>query len=218
MERRCNYPGSGFTLLEMIAAMSMIAVLAGSLYTAMYTGFRAKKQSEAALAPLRAADAVFEAMGRDFQCAMPPRGILAGAFLGQPDSVSFFTRMSNTRDAAPGIAGVEYILIEEEEGEYETFLARNVRVNLLALEEEEPYEERLAFGVTSLGISYFDGSTWLETWDSTTMGDILPVAVEVSVEIEVALPGREDEKFSFRRIFLLACHAPAPEEIGEASF
>ncbi|HNS31488.1 MAG TPA: type II secretion system protein GspJ [bacterium] len=203
---------AGFTLLEMIAAMAMIAVVAGSLYAAMHMSFFAKKQSEAILAPLRAADALFESMSRDLQCSLPPRGILAGPFLGQADSMSFFTRMINTRDAAPGIAGVEYLVLQDQEREFETFLARNVRINLLSLEEEEPFEERLAYGVSSMEIRYFDGSAWLDSWDSTTMGDILPAAVDVSVEIDVKVQGKDDEPFSFRRVFLLACHAPVSEE------
>ena len=46
------------------------------------------------------------------------------------------------------------------------------------------------------------------------MGDVLPVAVEISMEMNVPLNSAGEEKVHiFRRFFLLPCSAPAPKEI-----
>ena len=204
----------GFSLIEMLAAMSMMALLAGSLYSAMNIGFKAKKKSEEAIAPLRAADIAFNIMGRDLQSALPPRGILAGPFIGDADSISFFTRPVNTQDAAPGIAGVEYLLTADQEDEgRENLLMRNVRLNLLSLEEVEPYEEQLAYGVSSMEIQYFDGTVWLDAWDSTTVGDVLPTAVDVSLTIKFSISENGEQTHTYRRIFLLTCKSSTNEQV-----
>jgi general secretion pathway protein J len=204
----------GFSLIEMLAAMSMIALLAGSLYAAMNMGFKAKKKSEEAIAPLRAADIAFNIMGRDLQSALPPRGILAGPFIGETDSVSFFTRPVNTQDAAPGIVGVEYLLAADQDDEKrENLLIRNVRLNLLSLEEVEPYEEQLAYGVSSMEIKYFDGTVWLDAWDSTTVGDVLPTAVDVSLNINFSVSENHEQTHTYRRMFILTCKSSTNEQV-----
>jgi len=204
----------GFTLLEMLAAMAMIAIVAGFLYTSLNTGFKAKKQTERILAPMKAAALAFSIMGCDLQSALPPRGILAGPFLGQSDTMSFFTRPVNTQDSAVGIVGVEYVLTSDEEKENnQVVLLRNIRVNLLSLEEPEPFEERLAYGISAFEIKYFDGTVWLDAWDSTTVGDILPVAVDVCLEMKIAISETEEEIHSFRRVFLLPCKEPLTGKI-----
>lgn len=208
--RRCLK--KGFTLLEMLIALAMIAVLAGSLYASLNIGFKAKNSGEKALIPVRAADMAFNLIGNDLACALPPRGILAGAFTGGTDSMSFFTRPMNTPEAAPCIAGVEYFLLPDEDGSG-SVLMRNVRVNLLSLEETEPVEEKLAYGVESINISYFNGTAWFEVWDSTTLGDVLPFAVEVSMEMKIPLESSGETIHTFKRIFLLPCAYSVPEEI-----
>lgn len=204
---------SGFTLLEMLAAMAMMAVLAGSLYAALNAGFRAKKHSEAALEPVRAAGIAFDIIGRDVSCIPPPRGILAGPFTGDAVSMAFFTRLMSTPDAAPGIAAVGYQLVPHGEGS-DSVLIRYVTVNLLSPEQTEPFEEKLCYGVKSVEIRYFDGTQWLEVWDSTAMGDVLPVALEISVEkslIQDTESSRNAERIT--RVFILPCAVPATGEI-----
>ena len=208
-----------FTLLEMLVAMAMIAVLAGSLYASMRIGFSARERSEAAIEPVRAVGVAFESLGRDFACAPPPRGILAGAFTGTDaeddatglpsDSVTFSTRAASGIGAAPGIIGVEYALGEAPDATG-LALVRRVTVNLLAPEAEEPAEEVLCRGVVSLDLRYFDGTDWLDAWDSTTAGDILPLAVEAVLGFPPAEEGAQEGPRN-RRVFVLPCHAAAEE-------
>jgi len=200
-----RYLSAGFTLLEMLAAMAMAGVLAGAMYASLTIGFGARRNSEKALLPVRAASIAFNIIGRDLASALPPRGILAGPFLGEEDRMSFFTRLANTPDAAPGIAAVEYFLIPGENGEAADIF-RSMRINLLSLEETEPVEEKVSYGVNSLSFSYFDGIAWFDAWDSTTQGDVLPYAVDVSMELNfpTGVQG-EEEQHAFRRIFLLTC-------------
>ncbi len=196
-----------FTLIEMLVAMAMIAVLAGSLYASMRIAFGARRTAEAAVEPLAAVESVFEALGRDLSCAPPPRGILAGPCAGTDgsddmsglpsDTIDFFTRPACSPGTAPGIVRVSYGLTDAEG---RRAVARRLTVNLLAPEEQQPEEEILCDNVLALNFRYFDGADWYDTWDSTAAGDSLPVAVEATVVLEV--PGREEGE-EFRRIFTL---------------
>jgi len=209
----------GFTLLEMLVAMAMIAVLAGSLYATMRIACAARTTSEGALAPATAAEAFFDALGRDLACALPPVGILAGLFTGvdgdddatgaASDTVEFSTRPISTPGTAAGIIRVAYSLASDGDARQ---VRRQITSNLLAPEQEQPQEELLCRQVTALNFRYFDGSQWFDVWDSTAAGDILPLAVEVVIGLTVG--GQEEEQF--RRVFVLPCQGEPLQAGGSA--
>ena len=91
---------SGFTLLELLVALTMAVILAGSLYTTLRIGFRARTQAESAVEPIRTAELATGLLRADFESALPAKGTLAGAFVGvdntgdgglPADTVEFFT-------------------------------------------------------------------------------------------------------------------------------
>ena len=67
IRRRC-----GFTLLELLVAMSMAAMVAGALYSALRIGFRAEANAEAAAEPVRTAELALGLLRPDFESALPP--------------------------------------------------------------------------------------------------------------------------------------------------
>lgn len=191
-------------MIEVLLAMAMVAVLAGSLYVSLHIGFRARERSEAALAPVRAVGVVFDLLNRDIQNAPAPRGVLAGAFVGKEDSLNLFTRAMSTTDAAPGIVGAEYSLTEDEKKD--KVLVRHVTVNLLSPEEQTPPDEVLCRNVSSFGLRYYDGANWLDSWDSTTQGDSLPMAVEAVIEISGYPNGNDNrDTRNFRLVIIPPC-------------
>jgi hypothetical protein len=60
-------------------------------------------------------------------------------------------------------------------------LIRRITRNLLAPTESAPVEEIICRNVTEFSIRYFDGYSWTTDWDSTQYGDVLPLAVEVTL-------------------------------------
>ena len=51
---------AGFTLLELIIAMSMVAVLTMSLYSSLSTAYKAKQSADRAIMPIRAGTLAIE--------------------------------------------------------------------------------------------------------------------------------------------------------------
>jgi hypothetical protein len=78
-------------------------------------------------------------------------------------------------------------------------LVRRVTRNVLS-SVQQPADEVLCRNVQNFSVRYFDGTNWQTDWDSTALGDVLPYAVEVTLNIA-------DRQIT--RIVPLACAKPA---------
>ncbi|MCP4454420.1 MAG: hypothetical protein GY809_23435 [Planctomycetes bacterium] len=94
-----------------------------------------------------------------------------------------------------GIGMIEFSLIEPVKEDTYT-LVRYVTDNLQTEDEQEPVEEVLCRNVRALNFRYYDGLRWYEDWDSTEQLDALPMAVEVTLEME---PHEENARGSSRK-------------------
>ncbi|MEO7412358.1 MAG: type II secretion system protein GspJ, partial [Opitutaceae bacterium] len=75
---------------------------------------------------------------------------------------------------------VSYYLSPATDGSSARNLVRLVTRNLLSAVEPIAEAQTLLSGVSTAGISYFDGESWLDTWDSTTTSS-LPTAIKFSL-------------------------------------
>ena len=203
-------PSGAFTLLEVILALGIMSVVAVALFTSLHVAFKSKRVAEATLEPVRAGETVMELVRGDLELALPPRGVLAGPFVGRDwragsggddDDVTFFTMA----DAPPGaltfgdIKRVQLAVVTLQ-GTGERVLARRVLGNLLSPVVVDPDDEILCRGVASFNLRYYDGTQWWTTWDSTTENDSLPVAVEVTIELEPAARRANDPDARWPRL------------------
>ena len=180
----------GFTLLELLVAMTLMVVVSSSLYTALHTGFRAYRSALTAVEPTSQAINAIELVKQDLQGVLPPESNgLAVSFIGEDatglkgvdsDSVEFYTtHVYADDDSLNGGLGKIELLLEEDKDAH----------NLLAPKEVEPQEQVLCRNVLSLNLRYFDGEGWLDEWDSTEDSNSLPQAIEV--DIQLAYAGRD---------------------------
>lgn len=221
----------GFTLLELLVAMTLMVVVSSSLYTALHTGFRAYRSALTAVEPTSQAINAIELIKQDLQGVLPPESNgLAVSFVGEDgtglkgvdsDSVAFYTTHVYADDGSlnGGVGKIELLLEEDKEARRANYpscrLVRLVTMNLLAAKEVEPQEQVLCRNVLSLNLRYFDGEGWLDDWDSTEDSNSLPKAVEV--DIQLACAGRdtlgsrnvrkEPEKRRLIQCFAIACQA-----------
>ena len=214
----------GFTLLEMLAAMTLMVAAAACLYSSLYTGFRAKRAAEAAIEPSTAAANAIEIIKRDILGALPPSGILAGSFIGMnsidglgqdSDIVTLYTTHMHTADDRPvGGTSLVELLLEADAGNGGCKLLRRVTTNLLSPRTVEPDEQVLSRGVGSLNIRYFDGFSWLDEWDSTAHEDTLPQAVEIGLRITYKTRESAEQARPCKLIqsFLIPCGVPDSQQ------
>lgn len=215
----------GFTLLELLVAMTLMVVTASCLYTALYTGFHAQRSARAAVEPTSQALNAIELLKQDIYGVLPPKGTLAGAFIGtnsrsssgvDADYLEFHTTQTYADTGRPtgGIGKIE-LALETDDDEHvarDSYrLVRKVTTNLLSPKEVEPEEHVLCRNVMSLNLRYFDGDSWLDEWDSTEDANSLPKAVEVNIEIANRLrhSSEEIERRRLLQSFTIPCGVSA---------
>jgi len=226
-----NSPGrqpGAFTLLELLVAMAMTAVLAGSLYATLHVAFKARRTATAAVEQMRKAELAVELIRADLESAVVPKGILAGAFLGQDatdgaarpmDALMLHCAANGAADTegTGDIHMVELACESDQDGEGMILLRRRT-LNLLTTTVEEPDEETLCRGVRSFDLKYFDGADWQDNWDSAAQNNALPRAVEVMLQL-VAQEGAGTNKGGYRiwRLFQIPCASAAADERGQTA-
>jgi len=215
-----------FTLLELLVAMSLMVVTAACLYTALYTGFRARRSALSAVEPTALAINAVELLKQDIYGVLPPGDALAGAFLGtdstgikgvDADSLEFYTtHIYADNDHPVGGLGKIELLLEEDTDENRTNykLLRRITTNLLSPRGVDPEEQVLCRNVTALDLRYFDGESWLDEWDSTADANSLPLAVEIEITIAGSSTDRAGKSQERRLVqsFAIPCRTAATAE------
>jgi hypothetical protein len=195
-----------------------MVIIAFSLAGSIRAGFKARDSAESAVEPGRTAELAVEVIRSDLESAAPPRGILAGAFTGTPstdekgesDDVFFYSTTPGP-DHVSGTGEVKQIeiLAYTDPATNEHLLVRRVTGNLLSEVQQQPDEEVLCRNVGSFTLKYYDGTDWVNSWDSTQYDNTLPSAVQMTLELErPAGIGGQTQIIRFTRTFQLAGYNP----------
>jgi type II secretion system protein J len=217
----------GFSLLELTLAMAMVAMLAVTLYMSLNVVVRARESAAAAVEPMRTAVLAADLMRQDLESVLPPNaaltgnGTLAGPFVGTTangaDTLEFCTIGS---DGAlvdhPLSEGARRVVLAVRTDVNPPALVRQITRNLLPTTAPEVEEEILCRNVKAFTVKYFDGTNWQDSWDSQVMGDVLPAAVEMTLDTNIAgaRPGDPARTYRVTRVIPLICAKPAGNTTG----
>jgi prepilin-type N-terminal cleavage/methylation domain-containing protein len=185
-----------FTLMEVMLALMVSAILLAAVGGVFYTAIRLKDRTVAMLDEAIPLHQAVNFLRRDLQGVLPPAGLYAmtGDFrneqisggIGQNFRLQFFTSSGITTDNSPWseVQQISYELrdpISRTNGTGRELIRTVVR-NLLATGTQEQNEQFLLGNVHSLEFSCFDGYNWRDSWD-TGLGDTnLPSAVRVRLQ------------------------------------
>lgn len=193
----------GFTLLELIIAMAVGAVVLLVIQTTFFGALRLHNTTHERIDTDLALQRALGIIRRDFAGLMLPTAttttpVLAGQF--QTESFSTFGEnhgervtpdMSTTSGRIDGynpFSEVQRVALylapgtTAEGGNSNTKnLVRVVTRNLLPVQETDEGEEQVLLeGVSSATASYYDGVAWTDTWDSEATST-LPRAIKLSI-------------------------------------
>lgn len=184
-----------FTLIELLIAVLVFAIVLASINAVFYSAVRLRNraaQSFEESLPLQQTTAVIE---RDLASLVIPGGTLSGVFQTTSGSNSVTGQISPDFYTASGLIDpndlvpwaevqrVSYSLLDSTNGSAGKDLVRFVTRNLLAGSvQETPAQQFLMSGVDNVAFQYYDGTTWRESWDSSSQTN-LPLAIKVQIAL-----------------------------------
>jgi len=185
---------AGFTLLEILIAISIFAVIALILYRSFSTVLNSTERVRTEREQLRIADFLvthFEKNISGAYLASPGAGMRTTAFVGEDldidgrsaDILVFYTNAARMAGGAlPGdTKRVTYSLQEVADGFYAFTVREEPRLLLPSAGREEGAAPRRALWMvpmSTLDFRYFDGVEFHDSWNSMQMGR-LPCAVQI---------------------------------------
>lgn len=162
---------AGFTLLEVILAIAIFALMGGVLYGAFSLAHTAVEKSQVSFNRNQATRSVGDLLATYIRSAYPYRESIQEQtilFDGQSDSLTFVSAYSH----AMGGRGIAKITIDKAEGENggaRISLAETAPVHMESGEGGQTYRLVLQEGVREFRLAYLDAEgdkeNWEERWD-----------------------------------------------------
>ena len=189
----------GFTLIEILVAIAISAVIFTLIYGSFATSFAVSDQIMEEREFYRTVRLTLARMINEFETAYWNRDEEGTLFMGSRfegngysrDSVRF-TSLSHYRRGGEvresDLNRIRYYL-EEEDDRSTLLLFHEEEVNLFSLTPKTQQVFELGEKFKGLQFRYYDGKEWLENWDST-INQGLPKAIEIKLFLEDA-QGRE---------------------------
>lgn len=177
----------GFTILEVILALAIVALVMAALGPALVGSLRAERQARTTLTVLAAEPAAFTQLREDLLAAPRPVGSLAQPFLVSTASVQIFTTSAlplhpqlALRTAELGQAVVTWATRRADDGRGLAW-TRSRRVDLLAAGiTAAPLAEVVLDHLAELTVEAFADGGFLASYDSSTRNAVLPSALRVT--------------------------------------
>jgi len=190
---------SAFTLIEMILAIGVAAIVLIAANAVFFTALHLRDATSDAVDAASPVDQALIILRHDLQCAVPPKagGVLSGDFkignvtslgISDPVAAEIYTATGALSDKTPWgeIQRVTYELKNSTTGAAGKDFYRSVTRNLLTTATPDVEDQLMIRGVDSVQFSAYDGSQWNDSWDTTdttSANTNLPVAVRVDIQL-----------------------------------
>lgn len=180
-----------FTLMEILLALAVAAIILAVISTVYFNALQLRNRTEQSYDDALPLQFALSVIKRDLLATMPPGGTLVGEFQTTPTTESsssmnlfpsgqqvspFIYTASGAIDESTPFADVQkvayYLVDPTNNNAVGRDLIRVVSRNLLPANEEEATSQWLMGGIDSMDFQYYDGNSWINTWDSTTSSNL----------------------------------------------
>jgi len=185
---------AGFTLLELLIALVLLAMLMTALYGSYFSVVKARERAAEGMEARRELGATFDLLRREIASSLYNRNDKRLHFVvedrdnfGKPTSNLELTTLTpvrsdrelrNTGTSESGIRVVRYELIEKNK---KIILARREQDLFFDFQAAKPYPQMEH--ISSFLVECYDGSKWVKSWD-TALNTKLPKLVRVTVQFD----------------------------------
>lgn len=198
---RTQSRSSGFTLVEMILAIGVAAIVLIAVNAVLFTALHLREVTTNAVDAATPLDQATTFLRRDLACVVTPTNgtskFLSGSFragtvnsvgVAEPVAIEMFTADGALSQSAPwaDIQRVTYELKHSTDSSGRRDLYRSVTRNLLATSTPDVQDQLMLSGVESVKFTCYDGAQWQVNWDTsdpTSINTNLPLAVRVDIQM-----------------------------------
>jgi len=204
---------SAFTLLELLVGVMMIATVLAAISGTFFSSMKLRRSTEAAVQQSQTLQNAIRQIKADLNAiTIPSTNIVSidSAFLntlGEEAPMTLSGEMvSGTVEAAQGSVGFQFYTAsgiidtnlpfgDMQRVSYTTRapidrystngleLIRTVNRNLLSSTIYDRHEQILLDGIQTLSWAFYDGSAWVDYWDSTSMDPRMPSAIRMGITL-----------------------------------
>jgi type II secretion system protein J len=199
MQKRTSSTVAGFTLIEVMTAVTILAIMATVAFTIVFGAVKRSRHIDRRVELTTEAAAIVNLISEDLRGAFVREGVVP-FFLGvdnfkgedPADGLSLLTTAVlpvNPEIPAGGVGEVEYSIIDGENG------------SLLLLRREQiparsPYDDgggaiEITDRIKSLNLEYSDGEDWFQRWDTESATEHVAGKLPRQVRIELVLEDGE---------------------------
>ena len=186
--KRGPHSERGFTMIEVLVAISILAILLTSVYGIFSSVSLARERLDADSAEYHRARVLFDRLGRELRGAYfqasDPNLVFTGL---KTDDGSFELELTTSAvsplsETGSGIAKVHYLLAEDkEEAANGRVLLRSEHPVHDSTDEETAGMMRLVPGIEAMSLRFYANGQWQTTWQARTSG--LPELVEIALQL-----------------------------------
>ena len=189
----------GFTLLELLVATAIFSLVLAAINGVLYGALRLRSKTTRMIEESLVLQQAVATIKRDLQGIVVPGGSLSGVLksevstsgMDQQVALEIYTTTGLLNETLPwpSVQKVGYALrppvIQTTAAGKD--LVRLVTRNLLSTTQEEAESQWLMNGVERLDFSFYDGTSWRTSWDSTTETSVLPKAIKLQIVLALDL-------------------------------
>jgi general secretion pathway protein J len=185
---------SGFTLLEMLIALVLLAMLTTALYASYFSVVKARERAAEGMEARRELGATFDLLRREIATSLFYRNDKRLHFVvedrdnfGKPASNLELTTLApvrsdqELRDTGIRESGIRVVRYEMVEKNKRTILARREQDLFFDFQASQPYPQMER--ISSFLVECYDGSKWVKSWD-TSLNGALPKLVRITVQFD----------------------------------
>ena len=203
---------SAFTLIELLLAIVIFSMILAAVNAVFFGAMKLRQKTADSATKAQPLELTLATLRRDLSGIVLPasssNSAAGNTFAGVLDSAAqiqglteqnvgteIFTTSGVFRDTLPWaeIQKIAYVLRDPTNrlSSSGRDLVRIVKRNLLPAAEEQAEEQRLMSDVNRVDFSFYDGSSWRTSWNSTNELTTLPraIKVEITLEPEPLAPG-----------------------------